>query len=107
MAAERGSPIYECHVRALTGFEAGYLDVGSKWKLVRRRGVGALMERFAARGLMTVEAVRVNSSLTGQGLAWCHAVGAGCITLGGARARERAERYREGNRERSAYCYEG
>ena len=69
MAAERGSPIYECHVRALTGFEAGYLDVGSKWKLVRRRGVVALMESFAVGGFMTIQVVRVNGRLSDEGLA--------------------------------------
>ena len=77
MAAERGASIYKFHVRAFTGSEAGHLDVRSKRKLVRRRGVVALMERAAAGGFMSVEAVRVNGRLTDEGLTWCHAVDAG------------------------------
>jgi len=77
MTAERGASIDECHVRALTGSEAGHLDVRSKRKLVRRRGVVALMESVAAGGFMTVEAVRVNGRLTAEGLTWCHTVAAG------------------------------
>ena len=77
MAAERGASIDEFHVRALTGSEAGHLDVRSKRKLVRRRGVVALMERCATGGFMTIEAVRVNGRLTDEGLTWCNAVDAG------------------------------
>jgi len=77
MTAERGASIDEFHVRALTGSEAGHFDVRSKRKLVRRRGVVALMERVAACGFMTVEAVRVNGRLTRDGLTWCHTVAAG------------------------------
>ena len=75
MTAERGASIDEFHVRALT--DAGHFDVRSKRKLVRRRGVVALMERVAAGGFMTVEAVRVNGRLTRDGLTWCHTVAAG------------------------------
>ena len=91
MAAQRGASVYEFHVRALTGSEAGHLDVRSKRKLVRRRGVVALMERAAAGGFMTVEAVRVNGRLTREGLTWCHTVAAG-IAVGGAGNRERVGR---------------
>ena len=77
MAAERGTSIDECHVRALTCSEAGHLDVRSKRKLVRRRGVVALIERAAAGGFMTVEEVRANGRLTDEGLTWFHAVDAG------------------------------
>ena len=77
MTAERGASIYEFHVRALTGSDVGHFEVRSKRKLVRRRGVVALMERVAACGFMTVEAVRVNGRLTRDGLTWCHTVAAG------------------------------
>ena len=54
MTAQRGASIEEFHVRALTGSEAGHFDVRSKRKLVRRRGVVALMERATTGGFMTV-----------------------------------------------------
>src|SRR5690348_16455533 len=64
MTAQRRSAIYECYVGALAGSEAGHFDFRSERKLVRRRGMVALMDRFAIGGFMTVEAIWVHGRLT-------------------------------------------
>src|SRR5271169_3081053 len=71
-AAERSSAIGDGHVSAPACLKVGYLDLRPKRKLVGRRSVAALMERGAAGGFMTVQAVRVIARLAGEALSRFH-----------------------------------